>query len=173
MLALKSVCKHIAASLLLASVWAHAQTASPASQPLDDLRQAASAPLAQNKSVASIAMVFQPNCSWCKKQGKVMEQLLQTCADELNISIVGYKASYRDLRRELKHFGKTLPALEADRRFLASINGIAATPTTLFFDENGELLLKQRGYIQADQLLDAADAMAQSNCATVGSLAAN
>ncbi|GGA90494.1 hypothetical protein GCM10011369_35790 [Neiella marina] len=165
MLALKSSFKNLAASLLLAVVWAPAQADNVVNQPLDDLRRAASAPLAPNTAVASIAMVFQPDCAWCKKQGKTMRQILNQCGAELNIAIIGYKASYRQLRRELKHFDQSLPALEADRRFLAAVEGVAATPTTLFFDQNGELLLKQRGYIQPAQLFDAADALTQTGCA--------
>ncbi|MBW8190417.1 thioredoxin fold domain-containing protein [Neiella marina] len=173
MLASNSVCKAIAVGMLSLLVWAPAQAEVATTEQLDDLRQAASATIAPKANVASIAMIFQPDCSWCKKQGKVMRDILNTCGEQLNIAIVGYKASYRELRRELKHFDKQLPALEANRRFLASVEGVAATPTTLFFDESGELLLKQRGYIQPEQLLDAADALAQNDCATVGSLAAN
>ncbi|MBD1390272.1 thioredoxin family protein [Neiella sp. HB171785] len=160
---LKSSFKFLAFYWSVIAVWAPAHAA--ITQPLDDLRRAASASLTPNESVASIAMVFQPDCAWCKKQGQTMAELQHRCNNQLNIAIVGYKAKYRELRRELKHFDQALPALAADRRFLAAVEGVAATPTTLFFDQNGELLLKQRGYMKPEQLRAAANALAKTDCA--------
>ena len=62
------------------------------------------------------------------------------------------------------NYATTLSAMLADKTFLPMIGGIKATPTTLFFDKEGKLLLKKRGYIPAAKLIAAADSISGSGC---------
>ena len=114
--------------------------------------------------VGAIAMIFQPDCPWCKKQSATMAQLQKKCGNILNISVIGTKGSTMQLKRELRHFDDSLNAFSADTTFLRLAGGFQASPTTLFFDQKGELLLKQRGYINPEKLNAAAQAISGNIC---------
>lgn len=118
----------------------------------------------KNNGRITIAMVYQPDCPWCKKQGLTMASLMSACPEKVNFTLIGNKGDRRQLKRELKHFDRNLPALQADNAFLRSIGGIAASPTTLFYDENGNLLIKRRGYIEPQQFSVAIKQLTRNDC---------
>ncbi len=168
MLVLKSLYKPLLGLLVgICSLTCLAQE--PASElvthPLKDLRHQGSLTLpAAHTQVATIAMIFQPDCPWCKKQGKSLAELSHRCGHTLNLSLIGTKGDARQLKRELRHFADEIPALAADSQFLRLAGGIEASPTTLFFDAQGKLLLKKRGYIDEAALNQAATALTQGQC---------
>ncbi|WP_158224583.1 thioredoxin fold domain-containing protein [Agaribacterium haliotis] len=107
-------------------------------------------------NLPSIVLAFQPNCRWCTKQGQDLSLLQQQCGDLLNLSLLGVKAKRSALKHELQHFDKNLPALEANSKFLKKVRGVQATPSLFFFDADGNLISKRRGYLQAKRLFAAA-----------------
>lgn len=117
-----------------------------------------------DNELVTIAMVYQPDCSWCKKQELLLRKIQHECNSKVNLALIGNKGNARELKRELKHFDKSLPAYSADNKFLRNIGGIAASPTTLFFDKNGNVIAKKRGYIPSEQLFNAVNIITEKSC---------
>ncbi len=118
----------------------------------------------ETSGLTTVTMIFQPDCSWCKKQGKALAKVFQQCQSSLNIALVGTKGNARQLRKELKHYHQEIPAFIADRKFLRSIGGYQASPTTLIFDSEGELIVNKRGFISEDKLANALNILTQGAC---------
>jgi len=114
--------------------------------------------------VATITMIFQPDCSWCKKQGKTLAAAFEQCQSSVNISLVGAKGSKSQLKKALKHYHKSIPAYKADSKFLRNIGGYQASPTTLIYDANGQLVVKKRGFISYEKLAQALELISNGDC---------
>lgn len=112
----------------------------------------------------TLTMLFQPDCSWCKKQGQALAKASEQCKDSINITIVGVKGSVRELKREISHYHYDIPAYVADRKFLTAIGGYQASPTTLIYDSNGKIIIKKRGFIPFDSLSKALSIVSQGKC---------
>ena len=114
--------------------------------------------------LATIAMVYQPDCPWCEKQELLLRKIKHACDSNVNLALIGNKGSARDLKRELKHFSQNLPAYRADSKFLRKIGGVDASPTTLFFDKKGNIIAKKRGYISPEKLFNAVNIITNKSC---------
>ncbi|GLX76989.1 hypothetical protein tinsulaeT_03290 [Thalassotalea insulae] len=117
-----------------------------------------------NNNLATITMIFQPNCSWCKKQGQVLAKAFTQCQSSLNVALVGAKGNFRALKNALKHYHKGIPAYAANRQFLRKIGGYQASPTTLIFSGEGQLIAKKRGFIPKDKLSHALAVLSHGAC---------
>ncbi len=120
--------------------------------------------ITDDKGLVTVTMIFQPECSWCKKQGKALAKAFQQCQSSINVNLVGTKGNSRQLRKELKHYHQDIPAFIADRKFLRKIGGYQASPTTLIFDSNGELVAKKRGFISDDKFANVLDILSHGAC---------
>lgn len=120
--------------------------------------------LLPDNHLPTIAMIYQPDCSWCKQQGKWLSKVKSNCEHGVNLRLIGNNGSFRELKRELMYFDKSLPAFHASKKFLRAIGGVEASPTTLFFDKQGRLLAKKRGYIQPDLLITALAQLTEQQC---------
>lgn len=118
----------------------------------------------QKNGLATVTMIFQPKCSWCKKQGIAMAKILEKCNHSLNIALIGAKGNRRQLKQALKHYHKAIPAFIADSRFLRKIGGYQASPTTLIYSVNGELIFKKRGFIEEKKLRKVLQMLTQDAC---------
>ncbi|NMP31132.1 thioredoxin family protein [Thalassotalea sp. M1531] len=118
----------------------------------------------KNKGMATVTMIYQPDCSWCKKQGQTLAKAFEQCSNSINVALVGTKGSKRVLKKELKHYHQDIPAFIADRKFLRAIGGYQASPTTLIYDANGQLIANKRGFIAKEKLADAIVILSQGNC---------
>ena len=118
----------------------------------------------KSNGLVTVAMIFQPDCSWCKKQGKLLELAFKQCQNSMNIALVGTKGNSRQLRKELKHYHDDIPAFIADRKFLRNIGGYQASPTTLIYNEEGKLIAKKRGFISAEKLAGALAIISHDAC---------
>ena len=114
--------------------------------------------------VSTIAMLYQPGCKWCKKQGKLLANIQKSCGAHANIALVGADGNTQKLKRELRHFDKNLPAFEANKKFLRKIKGIEAFPTTVVFDKKGKLIAKKRGYIEPQKLAQVLGVLTNQRC---------
>lgn len=117
-----------------------------------------------SSKLPTITMIFQPECSWCKKQGAALANVFEQCKDAVNVSLVGAKGSKRQLKHALKHYHHDLPAFIADTQFLRSIGGYQASPTTIIYADNGDILLKRRGYINDDKLHKLVNILTKGQC---------
>ncbi len=118
----------------------------------------------ETNGLTTVTMIFQPDCSWCKKQGKALAKAFQQCQSSINVSLVGTKGNSRQLKKELKYYHQDLPAFIADRKFLRKIGGYQASPTLLIFDSNDELIAKKRGFIPHDKLATALNILSKGAC---------
>ena len=114
--------------------------------------------------LATITMIYQPDCSWCKKQGESLAKVFEQCQSSMKVALVGTKGNKRQLKKELKHYHQDMPAYIADRKFLRSIGGYQASPTTLVYDSQGQLLANKRGFISPDKLAQALAIVSQGEC---------
>ncbi len=114
--------------------------------------------------LATITMIYQPDCSWCKKQGQFLAKAFTQCHSSLNVALIGAKGNIRALKNALKHYHHEIPAYAADSRFLRSIGGYQASPTTLIYDSKGKLIAKKRGFIPQDKLADVLAIISQGSC---------
>ncbi len=129
------------------------------------LKALKSEPLATHENHgATITMIFQPDCSWCKKQGQTLAAAFEQCKGSVNISLVGAKGNRRQLKKALKHYHKSIPAYKADSKFLRTIGGYQASPTTLIYDANGQLVTKKRGFIAHEKLAQALKIISNGKC---------
>lgn len=111
-----------------------------------------------------ITMIYQPKCPWCKRQSKTLAKIVEDCSDHITVNIVGYKGDKKTLKRELKHYAPILPAYLANKRFLRDVGGVKASPTTLFYNAKGQLITKQRGFIETKKLINAASIISNNQC---------
>lgn len=116
------------------------------------------------ESLPTVTMLFQPNCSWCKKQGQSLAKAFKQCANSINIAFVGVKGNVRELKREINHYHHGIPAFVADRQFLHAIGGFQASPTTIIYDGKGQIITKKRGFIPFDNLSKALNIISQGKC---------
>lgn len=114
--------------------------------------------------LATVAMIFQPDCSWCKKQGKTLALAFKQCQSSMNIALVGAKGNLRQLKKARKYYAKGIPDFIADRKFLRGIGGYQASPTTLIYDQKGQLIVKKRGFLAKDKLANALAIISQGAC---------
>lgn len=159
---LKAVNKLLVPSLLGASLLALPVQALPFT--LKSLKPEQTQVSKDTNDLVTVAMIYQPDCSWCKKQGKTLAKAFEQCQGNLNLALVGAQGNARQLKKELKHYHKGLPAFKADRRFLRTIGGYQASPTTLIFDEQGELVVKKRGFIDEDKLANVLSIISRGKC---------
>ncbi len=115
-------------------------------------------------ALPTVTMLFQPNCSWCKKQGQALAKAFEQCQNSLNIALVGVKGNTRELKREVHRYHHDIPAFAADRKFLSAVGGFQASPTTLIYDTNGQLITKKRGFIPFKNLSKALNIISQGKC---------
>lgn len=94
-----------------------------------------------------VAVICQPDCTWCEKQIGDLDKLQERCNNQFETVIIGARGKRKALKREVKRYRTNFPALEGDRRFLRQIDEIRATPIILFFNNSGELLGRNRGYL--------------------------
>lgn len=114
--------------------------------------------------LAAVVMIYQPDCSWCKKQGEVLAKAFEQCHSSIAIALIGTKGKARQLRKELKHYHHDIPAYQANRQFLRSIGGYQASPTTLIYNNQGVLIAKKRGFISKEKLTKAFSMLTNGQC---------
>lgn len=131
---------------------------------LKDLHTGKRTDIVQQRQTPTLAMVFQPNCPWCKKQGSILAHIQQHCGDSLNLLMLGDKGRYMVLKRELRHLPATIPAYQTNPAFLRAIGGVKASPTLLFIDSAGELLAKKRGFTKQATLAQAVARITHGQC---------
>ncbi|WP_298774853.1 redoxin domain-containing protein [uncultured Shewanella sp.] len=101
----------------------------------------------------SLLMFFEPECPWCAKQGKVFNQLLSQCPNNINIIALASHGNKTVLRKAAWKMRLHFPAYLADSAMTESLGPLPATPITLILDKQGQLHSLLRGYVKLEQLL--------------------
>ncbi|HCO59884.1 MAG TPA: hypothetical protein DIT58_06780 [Porticoccaceae bacterium] len=95
---------------------------------------------------------FEPDCPWCYRQMKVFNQTQAQCNEQLQPLSVGIRGTDQKLRPELRRAKVSYPAVRGTPLLLRLVGEIPATPWTLIFDPQGQLLGTWRGYMKFKQV---------------------
>ena len=100
-----------------------------------------------------IMVFFEPECSWCLRQVRAINEIDEMCGDEFDALAIGVNATRAALQKELRRLRPNFPAYQASPELLESLGGIPATPISLLGDARGEFVSWARGYKKVDELL--------------------
>ena len=100
-----------------------------------------------------LMVFFQPDCTWCQRQFRAINELAETCDYAFEAMAVGFRGNRGELRKELRRLRPEFPAYQASPALMDSIGSIDATPLILIGDSSGKLVTWLRGYIPSDELV--------------------
>ncbi|MBU2978055.1 redoxin family protein [Alteromonas sp. C1M14] len=135
---------------------------------LDALMNLERVSLGDYKHQILVVTVFEPQCPWCMKQFKALEDLYQNCANHLQPVAVGV-GDKKGLKEIVYKTKISFPAAVASPDFIAMVGEPKATPFSLIIDDNGDLVTTIEGYVPLAKLRYAfqdvclADAVAQTS----------
>jgi thiol-disulfide isomerase/thioredoxin len=118
---------------------------------LRDLLSADAMELEVFRGGISVLMFFEPECPYCYRQARVLNQLQRECRD-LHPVAIGINGDRRALQREAERMRAEFPALEIDERLQRDIGKVEATPLMLVGDRSGMLVTWLRGLQSAAAL---------------------
>lgn len=96
----------------------------------------------------SIMMLFEPDCSWCFKQAKVLNQLHATCPNQVNIIALGVNGDKQALKQQSWKMKLHFPAYMTSHDLLDVLGEIPATPMSLLSSSEGNYIGHLRGYVK-------------------------
>jgi hypothetical protein len=99
----------------------------------------------------SVLMFFEPGCSYCYRQARVLNQLQRECGD-LHPIAIGMNGDRRALQEEAQRMRAEFPVLEIDARLQSDIGRVEATPLMLVGNRDGLLVTWLRGLQSAATL---------------------
>lgn len=111
-----------------------------------------------------LLMVFEPECNWCLKQVAALNELAVRCGDRLPALGVGVRGDRQSLKAEIRRTGPEFPTYQANAGLLELLGEVPATPITYVLDESLAPLMKLRGYIPFEQLLETAEVIIGESC---------
>ena len=114
---------------------------------------------------SSFLLFFQPDCKWCLKQSRALDQLLSACPDTLNAAALGVHGNRHDLKKELRRLRPGYPAYKMGQAMINDLEGVPATPVMLLADEGGGFMQSFSGYIPAAELAAFLDEQHGVTCA--------
>jgi hypothetical protein len=99
----------------------------------------------------SVLMFFEPDCPYCYRQARVLNELQRECRD-LHPVAIGLNGDRRALQKEAARMRAEFPVLEIDERLQRDIGNVEATPLMLVGDRNGMLVTWLHGLQSTDAL---------------------
>jgi thioredoxin-related protein len=119
---------------------------------LGDIRSGEMRSLQEFQGRRTFLVFFEPDCPWCVKQMRALEELGQQCPERIQTVTAGVHGKLPEYRRLLRVAGTDQPAFMASNRLVAAIGGVTATPYTLFLDARGQPTHRLQGYIPAPEM---------------------
>ena len=111
-----------------------------------------------------LLMFTQPDCKWCKKEAEALSELAEKCSQQVNITILGFKGTVIQLRREGRFYSPSIPFLRASKALLRQFKGVETSPSFVFLNQDSELLAKRVGYLQPSKLFNAVSLLTNNKC---------
>jgi thiol-disulfide isomerase/thioredoxin len=115
----------------------------------------------------SVLMFFEPNCPYCFRQARVLNELQRECPEVYPIAI-GLNGDRRALQEEAARMRAEFPVLEIDERLRRDLGKVEATPLMLIGDRSGMLVTWLRGLQTVDVLRSLVKRVDASVCARAG-----
>tara|TARA_B100000963_G_scaffold326593_1_gene313754 strand:- start:2448 stop:2951 length:504 start_codon:yes stop_codon:yes gene_type:complete len=95
--------------------------------------------------------VFSTDCSWCKKQYRVLKSLQNECP-QLTTVMMGIGDDKRKLTQDLRRSKNEFPAFQINSKLLNALDN-SNVPRLLVFDRQGVAQLNLSGFVPKDELL--------------------
>lgn len=133
----------IALFFLLSPLLATAHNASVHEGKLYQLAKFQRFDLASLKGKKFILVFFQPGCPPCREQMKALKCLKEKFA-KVEVVAVGV-GEQPALTKEVRPLALNYPTLESTPKFQELVDGVNATPSTLFIDEQGLVTAREEG----------------------------
>ncbi len=99
----------------------------------------------------SILLFFEPDCPYCFRQARVLNELQRECRDVHPVAI-GLNGDRRALLTEAARMRAEFPVLEIDERLRRDVGKVEGTPLMLVGDRSGMLVTWLRGLQSVDVL---------------------
>ena len=109
-----------------------------------------------------VMVFFQPECNWCAKQVRAINELRERC--DFEAIAVGVGGTRAELRKELRRIRPDFPAYQASPRLIEAMGGVLATPMTLLGDADGAFLNWSRGFLSGGKLQQLMQTSGQTAC---------
>jgi|TARA_B000000477_G_C6091966_1_gene228141 thioredoxin-related protein len=106
--------------------------------------------------------VFSTDCSWCKKQHRVLKSLQNECP-QLTSVMMGIGDDKRKLTQDLRRSKNEFPAFQINSKLLNALDN-SNVPRLLVFDRQGIAQLNLSGFIPKDELLDLLNQQLDQDC---------
>ncbi|WP_444920387.1 TlpA family protein disulfide reductase [Microbulbifer sp. CnH-101-G] len=101
---------------------------------------------------ATVMVFFEPECSWCFRQVRALNQLLAQCPSQFQPLAVGTNGSRRALLAEYRRLRPNFPAFQVSSKLLDKVGSIPATPFTLLINRSGAPGGWLRGFMSQEKL---------------------
>lgn len=108
--------------------------------------------LGQYRGDTVVMIFFQPDCPFCVKQSRVLNQIQEECEDFQAIA-VGVNGSRSDLQVELREMRASYPAYEISPALQSQVGKVVGTPLMLIGDKKGNFTSHLQGYQQMDAII--------------------
>jgi thioredoxin-related protein len=96
---------------------------------------------------------FAPECSWCKKQHRVLKEISADC-HSINPVMVGINGNERDYKRALRRMSNNFPAIIAPKPLQAALEN-NHVPRIIVVDANWQVIANLVGYVDKATLITA------------------
>ncbi|MFA0809732.1 TlpA family protein disulfide reductase [Microbulbifer epialgicus] len=100
----------------------------------------------------ALMVFFEPECSWCFRQVRAINQLLAQCPGQFQPLAVGTNGSRWALQAEYHRLRPDFPAFQVNSELLDKVGSIPATPFTLLIDRSGAPAGWLRGFTPKERL---------------------
>ena len=119
---------------------------------LKDLKSVETHNLDQYRGDTFLMIFFQPDCPFCVKQSKVINEIQAKCSDFQAIG-VGVNGSRNDLQEEARKMRANYPTYEVSASLQAEVGKVVGTPLMLVANKQGIFTRHLQGYQKMDSLI--------------------
>ena len=106
--------------------------------------------------------VFSTDCSWCKKQHRVLKSLQNECP-QLTSVMMGIGDDKRKLTQDLRRSKNEFPAIQINSKILTALDN-SNVPRLQEYDRQGIAQLNLSGFIPKDELLALLNQQLDQDC---------
>ena len=120
---------------------------------LRDLESADDVNLADYRGSVILLMFFEPDCTFCLRQTRILNDLISSCEGFQPIG-VGVNGTRRALQGERRRLRADFPLVQINPQLQAEVGDIIGTPVMLLTDTAGRLVTWAQGLQSREVLLD-------------------
>ncbi|MCH2191006.1 MAG: hypothetical protein MK188_08795 [Gammaproteobacteria bacterium] len=138
-------------SMLFWSLGVHASSVDLHIYDLDPLSGSETPSFESLRGKIDTLVFFEPECSWCFKQARVLNKLQQDCRS-FGAAAIGVNGSIRDLKKTVQSMRLDFYSYQINSELQKDLGKVEATPLLIFLNEQGEYASYVRGYQNRDKL---------------------